>query len=168
MQNVIKNKKTLTYFNLDIIKKLKKLARNSKNLRSRICIHKNNHSKINEMIIALKKGSYIRPHIHPNSKSESYHVIEGNMIVNVFNKKGKIIKRIKMGPVKSKENFYYRMSKGYYHMPVATSNWCIYHEIYSGPFIKEKDVIFPTWSPKDKHKDGYKHFLKKNKLIRYF
>ena len=144
-----------------------KLADNSDLLRSRICIHTSNKSKTHEMIIALKKGSYIRPHIHPNFKSESYHLIKGSMIVFVFNKWGILKKKIKMGEVKTNLNFYYRMSKGYYHMPVATSNYCIYHETYSGPFLKKKDVIFPKWSPDYNDKENYYIFLKKNKLNQY-
>ena len=51
--------------------------------------------RTNEMIIALKKGSYIRPHIHPDKKSESYHLIKGKMTVFVFDKKGTLIKKKK-------------------------------------------------------------------------
>ena len=60
------------------------------------------------------------------------------MNVYVFSKNGKIIKIIKMGDINSNLSFYYRMNRGYYHMPIATSEWCIYHETYSGPFIKRK------------------------------
>ena len=168
MKDVIRNKESLVYINKKIISKLIKLANNSDLCRSRICIHKNNSAKTNEMIIALKKGSYIRPHTHPNLKSESYHIIKGSMTVFVFNKSGELKKRIKMGEAKTNLNFYYRMSKSFYHMPVATSSFCIYHETYSGPFIKEKDVIFPKWSPDFNDEEHYFKFLKKNKLIKYF
>ena len=40
------------------------------------------------------------------------------MVVYVFSKKGKIIKKVKMGNVNSKLNFYYRMNKSLFHMPV--------------------------------------------------
>tara|TARA_Y100000591_G_C21584654_1_gene570073 strand:- start:35 stop:550 length:516 start_codon:yes stop_codon:yes gene_type:complete len=168
MKDIIRNKENLAYFNSNIFKKLTKLAENSDLFRSRICIHTNNNAKTNEMIIALKRGSYIRPHTHPNFKSESYHIIKGSMTVFVFNKKGNLQKKIKMGEVRTGLNFYYRMSKSYYHMPVATSKYCIYHETYSGPFYKEKDVIFPKWSPNNHDKEKYLKFLKKNKLTKYF
>ena len=168
MKNIIRNKESLVYLNKNIINKLIKLANNSDLSRSRMCIHKKNSDKTNEMIIALKRGSYIRPHIHPNLKSESYHVIKGYMTVFVFNKRGDLKKKIKMGEANTKFNFYYRMSKGFYHMPIATSNFCIYHETYSGTFIKKKDVIFPRWSPDFNDKKKYLEFLKKNKLKKYF
>ncbi len=168
MKDIIRNKENLVYLNNKIFKKLTKLAENADLLRSRICIHTNNNARTNEMIIALKKGSYIRPHIHPDKKSESYHLIKGKMIVFVFDKKGTLIKKIKMGEAATGLNFYYRMSEGYYHMPVATSKFCIYHETYSGPFIKKKDVIFPKWSPDYKDRKKYLKFLIKNKLTKYF
>ena len=73
-----------------------------------------------------------------------------------------------MGEAGTSLNFYYRMSKGYYHMPVATSKFCIYHETYSGPFNKKRDVIFPKWSPDSNDRKKYLNFLKKHKLTKYF
>ena len=115
------------------------------------------------MIIALSKKSFISPHIHPNKKSESYFIIEGSMNVYVFNKLGKVKKIIKMGTFNSGKNFYYRMSKGYYHMPIAVSKWCVYHEVYSGPFNKSRDVKYPKWAPNENNQIEKKNFLKKIK-----
>ena len=60
------------------------------------------------------------------------------MDVYVFSRKGKKVKVINMGDYKSKLNFYYRMNKSFFHLPVAVSNWCVYHEVYSGPFKKTR------------------------------
>lgn len=161
MKPIIQNKKNLVFYKKDLILKIKNLAKLTKNKRARICIHKSTNSKTNEMIIALKKGSYIRPHMHPNSKSESYHVIEGKMNVYVFSKSGKKIKVVKMGNYNSKLNFFYRMNKGYFHFPIAVSNWCVYHEVFSGPFDKKKDVKYAKWSPDENDKLSQGIFLKK-------
>ena len=64
------------------------------------------------------------------------------MNVCIFDKKGKIHQVIKMGNVKSGLKFYYRMNKPIFHMPMAISKYCVYHEVYSGPFDKEKDVKY--------------------------
>ena len=45
-------------------------------------------------------------------------------------------------------------------MPISTSNWCVYHEVYSGPFKKEKDVKYPKWSPNENDPIELKNFLK--------
>ena len=161
---VIQNKKDLIFYDKKIVKKIKQMALKNQKKRARICIHKSPKNKTNEMIIALNKKSFIAPHIHPNDKSESYFVIEGKMNVYVFDKLGKVKKIVKMGPYNSGKNFFYRMSKGFYHMPIALTEWCVYHEVYSGPFIKSRDVKYPLWSPSENNKDEVKHFLKKIKF----
>ena len=161
--NIIKTTDNLVFHDKKIIEKLKVLARKSPIKRSRICLHKSLKDNTNEMIIALMKDSYIPPHIHPNSKSESYHVIEGKMKVFIFNKNGQISKVIKMGEYKSGNTFYYRMNKGFYHMPVSVTNFCIYHETYSGPFNKKKDVHFPKWAQEQKKFIGTKSLISKIK-----
>jgi len=158
--NVIQNKKKkLIFHKKDIVKKLKFLAKKNKRKRSRICFHNDNKNKTNEMIIALMKRSYIPPHIHPDGKSESYHVIEGKMNVYIFSKKGILKKIVKMGDYRSGLNFYYRMNKGFYHMPVSVTKFCVYHETYSGPFIKTNDVKFPKWAPKENEIINIKKFM---------
>ena len=159
MEAIKNKKKKLIFYNKDIVKKLKYFAKKNQRKRSRICFHNNNKNKTNEMIIALMKGSYIPPHIHPDGKSESYHVIEGKMNVYIFSKKGTLVNVIKMGEYKSGLNFYYRMNKGFYHMPVSVSKFCIYHETYSGPFTKKKDVKFPKWAPKESETENIKKFM---------
>jgi cupin fold WbuC family metalloprotein len=161
MNAIIQNKKDLIFYKKNIIDKIKKLAEKTPNKRARLCIHQSIKNKTNEMIIALKKGSYIQPHIHPNSKSESYHVIEGKMNVFIFSKDGKKKKVIKMGDYKSNLNFFYRMNRGYFHLPIAVSRWCVYHEIYSGPFKKNLDVKYAKWAPKESDKLIVNKFLKK-------
>ena len=47
-------------------------------------------------------------------------------------------------------------------MPIAVSKYCVYHEIYSGPFLKDNDVRFPKWAPSNENKIELKKFFKKN------
>ena len=166
MKVIIQNKDKIVTYNKTIISKLKKLADRSKNKRSRVIIHLDRNSKVNEMIICLKKDSYIQPHIHPTGKTESYHVIEGKMNIYIFNQKGKILKIVKMGDHKKGSIFYYRMNKGIFHMPVATSKYCVYHEVFAGPFKKSKDVRYSVWSPDQNEKISVGKFLKKVKKSR--
>ncbi len=161
MKPIIQNKKNIVFYNEGIITKVKNLAKKTINKRARVCVHQSITSKTNEMIIALKKGSYIRPHRHPYSKSESYHVIQGKMDVYIFSRSGKKLKVIHMGDYKSKLNFFYRMNKSYFHIPIAVSKWCVYHEVYSGPFKKNQDVKYAKWSPEENNKDQVNKFLKK-------
>tara|TARA_B100000029_G_C17526910_1_gene941984 strand:+ start:388 stop:900 length:513 start_codon:yes stop_codon:yes gene_type:complete len=166
ISNTIFNTKNVVYYSNQLVSKLKKIADKSKRKRSRICIHKSRKAKTHEMIIALKEGSYIQPHIHLNKKSESYHIIEGKMLVYIFSRKGKLINKIKMGNFNSKLNFYYRMNKSYFHMPIAISKYCIYHETFSGPFNKKNDVMYAKFAPKEENKLLVIKFLKKIKFLK--
>ena len=106
------------------------------------------------------KKSFVPPHIHPDSKSESYHIIEGRMNIYIFRPNGKLFKVIQMGEKNSNKYFFYRMCKGFYHMPLSKSEWCVYHETYSGPFKKSKDVKFPKWAPNEEDHKGVLNFLR--------
>ena len=79
MKSVINNTKDLLFFDKKIIQRLQKLAIKSEKKRSRICCHLSTRNKINEMVIYLKKKSYVRPHIHPFNKSESYTILKGRI-----------------------------------------------------------------------------------------
>ncbi len=122
------------------IKILKSKAFQSNNKRFRYCLHKNNSEKVNEMIIAAHISTNIPPHRHPINKPESYYIIEGKLRVNLFNKQKKIIQFIDL----SADNYpkMYRIQGNIWHQPVPISEWVIYHEVYTGPFIKEEDVEY--------------------------
>jgi len=136
---------------------LKQAARKAPLKRARICLHHKNADKIHEMIIAFCKDSYIRPHKHAD-KSESFHIIEGELLVLFFDETGKITHKIKMGPSGSCLTFVYRLSSSLWHMAIPLSEHVIIHETTSGPFIKEQ-CIFPAWAPEDSDSNGIKRFL---------
>lgn len=125
----------------DLIKMLKGMAGDHPRQRSRVLLS-NEDSGVQEMVIVLKKGSYIRPHRHPKHKSESYHVIEGELEVRLFNEDGTEHRTIKLNA----ETPLYRLQNGWYHQPVPVSDWVVYHETYQGKFKKEKDVEYGPWA----------------------
>jgi cupin fold WbuC family metalloprotein len=122
-----------------VVESLKQAARMSPLRRARICMHQDLESPVQEMIIALCRDSLVQPHRHPTRKPESYHLIEGNMNVNIFDDSGILIQVLELrqnGPR------LYRIEGGVWHQPVAISECAIYHEVYTGPFTKEKDVAY--------------------------
>lgn len=126
-----------------VIVQLKKLALQDPLKRSRICLHEDNHSCVQEMIIVAHKNTLIEPHRHPLNKPESYHIIYGELLIKIFNDGGRVTKNISLsgdGPQKM-----YRIRGGVWHQPIPVSEWAVYHEVYTGPFIKEIDVIYSEW-----------------------
>ena len=141
------------------LRQLKQAALHAPLKRARLCLHLDHRDSVQEMVIAFCQGSYVRPHRHVN-KSESFHVIEGELMVILFDDKGQVTRRIKMGPSSSGYTFLYRLSSSLWHTVVPLSEFVIVHETVTGPFAKE-DTEFAPWGPDDSDVDGIEMFLAK-------
>jgi len=159
MVEAIFNDKDILIVTAKDIDNIKKQALASPRKRFRLCMHHSGDDRTQEMVIVFHKDTYMPPHRHPKGKSESYHIIEGSMSVFIFDNDGKVIDKIEMAPHKGRKPFIFRVSDSIWHMPVPTSEWLVYHETYTGPFVKEKDVEFPIWAPKEDEREQVKCFL---------
>ena len=126
---------------------LKSTARSNDRKRARICSHLDAEDALHEMLIVLGKGAYFRPHKHLG-KSESFHVIEGDLKVVIFNESGEVSEVIEMGDYNSGKKFYYRLSEDCFHTVVPQSDIVVFHETTNGPFNIE-DTAFAPWAPED-------------------
>src|SRR5690349_17424629 len=62
---------------------VKAQARHAQRRRARLCLHRSSYDRLHDMVIALDMTTYLRPHRHED-KSETFHVIEGEASVVVF------------------------------------------------------------------------------------
>jgi cupin fold WbuC family metalloprotein len=115
--------------------------------RTRLCAHRDVGEALHEMLIALRRGVYIRPHRHLG-KNESFHIVEGLVDVVVLDEGGSISEVVTMGDYGSGRNFYYRLSNPCYHTLLIRSEVLVVHETTSGPFRKE-DTEFAPWAPEE-------------------
>ena len=115
--------------------------------RVRICAHSSPEDRVHEMIIVLAKGSYIRPHRH-HGKSESFHLIEGELDIVIFDVQGVPSEIVRMGPYGngSGRQFYYRMNAALYHTVIVRTESTVFHETTTGPFVAG-DAEFALWAP---------------------
>jgi len=143
------------------VEKLKALAAESPRLQSRLCMHHDVGDTVHEMINACCRGAYIRPHRHPEGKTESYHVIEGSMTVYFFDDEGRVARRLRMGEAGTGATFLYRLSARRWHLPVADSQMVVYHETFRGPFQKDRDVEYAPWSPAWDDREAVHAFLRR-------
>ncbi len=132
-------------------------AAESERHRARLCAHKDNANRINEMFIALTSDAYIRPHRHLN-KSESFHVIEGTATVIFFDENGKIEEVIHIGDYQSGKPFFYRNEDERFHAQIVTSPRLVFHEITNGPFDPAETEWAP-WSPDESDPELVKDYL---------
>ena len=110
--------------------------------RARICAHRGPIDTLHEMLIAMRSGSYIRPHRH-HQKIESFHLVDGSVDVIIFNDDGGIADVVELS---INGNFYYRLDSPRYHTLLVHSPMLVIHEITNGPFdLKMSD--FASFSP---------------------
>jgi cupin fold WbuC family metalloprotein len=113
--------------------------------RVRINLHNSSNDPLHEMLIAIRPGSYIRPHKHPG-KSESFHLIHGSVDIVVFNDDGDIRDIVELAAGEKDRAFYYRMSVPMFHTLIVRSDLLIVHEITNGPF-RAGETVFADFAP---------------------
>ena len=146
----MENIQNTLFFNDDVfvmqqshVDELKRIALLHQFKRSRLCLHGSRNDAVQEMIIVAHRDSKLEAHRHPPLKPESYHVIEGELAVNIFSDNGEIIKQIVL-----RHDAYprmYRIQGNIWHQPIPISEWVVYHEVYTGPFDKNLDVVYRDW-----------------------
>ena len=113
--------------------------------RIRLCTHSTVDDAVHEMLIVHERSCYVRPHKHVG-KSESFHVVEGQVDVVLLDDTGAVTDVIPMGSYESGRPFFYRIAEPLYHTLIIRSAVLVFHETTSGPFVRDQTVFAP-WSP---------------------
>jgi len=129
------------------IELIKQRAAANQRQRVRICAHLDTQDRLHEMLIVHMRGAYVRPHKHLN-KSESFHLIEGQVDVVFFDEAGAITEVFHLGEYNSGGPFYYRLAEARYHTLLIHSEFLVFHETTNGPFRRE-ETVFPSWAPEE-------------------
>lgn len=125
---------------------LQEAAAESPRRRARVCAHENPEEVLHEMIVVLKRDSYLIPEKH-FVKKESYHIIAGLADVVIFDEAGEITEVVPLGDFASGRNFFFRVRKSdFYHSVLIRSDYLLYHESATGPFRKSDTFVAP-WAP---------------------
>ena len=146
MPEVYRNDQKIACVGEDWIRRLKDAAAASTLRRSRLCLHLSNDDAVQEMIIALCRDVLFRPHRHTN-KSESFHIIEGELDVIVFDAHGNVERSIHMGPPGSGATYCYRLSTSAWHAILPRTEFVVFHETTAGPFVPGQPAQFAPWAP---------------------
>ena len=135
------------------------LASGNMRKRARLCAHRDPSDQVQQMFIAHKRGTYVRPHKHLK-KAESMLILEGSADYIVFNIIGEVESITPMTPCSHDEVFYTTIAPGIYHSLRIKSDWLIFLEVTEGPFNKE-ETIFADWSPDELDLQGVREFMDK-------
>lgn len=125
--------------------------------RARVCSQRENETPIHEMIIALGRETYVRPHMHPR-KTESFHVIEGLCDVVLFEDDGKIREVISLGDYQSGNIFFYRIADPIFHTLVIRTPIFVIHETTNGPFLAGETVT-ANWAPEESQTEAARNYM---------
>lgn len=127
------------------VERVREQSLRSARQRARICAHPVTDDPLHEMIICLNRGTYIQPHRHAG-KSESFHMIEGELSVVLFEDNGEIRQVIRMGPYQSQQTFFYRLMEPCFHTVLVRTPQAVFHETTNGPF-DQADTEYAPWAP---------------------
>ncbi len=138
---------------------LLKQARENSISRARVCAHMDNQSVVQEMLIAFVKGSYVHPHRHLD-KSESFHVIEGELSVIFFDEKGGETDRVALSAFDPEKPFFFRGEREDWHTVLIESEYAFIHETATGPY-EDDDHLLAPWAPAEGDSQQIDEFLAK-------
>ncbi len=128
-----KNNKIINKKNL---KDLKEEFKKNK-INSRICLHKNVKDHHQEMIIIQGKNNFFPP--KKNTKSDqTFMIIEGKLMVFVFDSNGKIKSKILLS---KNTNLIARVKKNVYHCDIPITNYSIHLETKNCKFDKNTNKM---------------------------
>jgi cupin fold WbuC family metalloprotein len=115
--------------------------------RARLCAHPGANDPLHEMIICLARGTFVRPHRHAG-KSESFHIIDGELDLVLFEEDGAIRDVVRMGPYHSDKVFFHRLADPCFHTVVVRTPFVMLHETTNGPFDPVA-TEFAGWAPSE-------------------
>jgi cupin fold WbuC family metalloprotein len=130
----------------DDIADLKERAAHSPRRRCRFCLHETPADDLHDMVIALGRGVYDRPHRHI-AKVETLIALEGEGIFVRFAADGRPIAFQRFSAVGARNSAHVlRTPVGEYHGLLVESEWLVFCESTLGPFDPAA-IEFAPWSP---------------------
>ena len=146
MSEAIFNKSDVFVVPYALIQELKLKAKDAPRRRFRLCLHRSHQDLVQEMIIVFCKDSKIPIHRHSVNKSETFNLMEGMLSVTLFDDKGNLKQKIKLGGPLTGRPSIYRISEPFWHKVELESEIVVVHEIATGPFDPYKKDELPKWA----------------------
>ena len=145
MTTVFHNEDDYAVIGPEWISRLKAAALSSPLRRARLCLHRSDTDNLHEMIIALAHDCLFQPHRH-REKTESFHIIEGRLIVVIFKNDGTPERSLLLSPAGEGGAVCYRMCEPAFHAVIPLDPVVVFHEVTNGPFVPNA-AIFANWAP---------------------
>lgn len=141
----------------EVVARLKEQARASRQAKCRLLLHCDPDAALHEMVIVLPKGGYVQPHENTRS-SKSYHLVDGSMVVVLFDRDGRITQVCRMGDRSPDQTRILRMSATVFHTVIPTTDQVVFVETILGPF---RGTVYAPWAPIPQETDQAHEYFRK-------
>ncbi|MCG7536531.1 WbuC family cupin fold metalloprotein [Pseudoalteromonas sp. OOF1S-7] len=116
--------------------------------RSHYNLHQDLNEPVQRLAIALKKGTYVRPHHHPKSnKWELMLALSGSVMYVVFNDAGTILEKLTLSPGETLSGIETRPNT--WHTVYPLTDHAIILEVKEGPYTPSAKSDFAHWAPEE-------------------
>ncbi|WIF72652.1 WbuC family cupin fold metalloprotein [Proteus vulgaris] len=117
----------------DRLEELYKQAEQSVRLRAHLLMHNSHQDKVQRLLIALVKGSFVEPHYHELSHQwEMFVVMQGELQVSLHHENGEVVKEFMAGSNSGVSIV--EFSPGDIHSVKCLSTRALMMEVKEGPF----------------------------------
>ena len=132
-------------------------AHQSPRKRSHYNLHKELDEPVQRLCIALKKGTYVRPHHHPKSnKWELMLALKGSVALLIFDENGNVLERLQLDPGNTVSGI--ELKPNTWHTVFPVSDEAVILEVKEGPFTPTEPTDFAEWAPSE-GEDNVEEFL---------
>lgn len=117
-------------------------------LRAHCQIHPEASDPVQRIAIALRQGTYIPPHSHPQPHAwEFIHVTDGTVKLILFKPDGEVDKVMLLGPQQA--TFAVQLPPNTVHTLVCLSEHALFFEVKQGPYDPASAKAGVTWAPEE-------------------
>ena len=155
MPEVLKNNSELLFVTHKMVDEVKAEARQSSRHMARLLMHLSHEDTVQEMLIAMGRDCLVTPN-SAIGKSESLHIVEGRLLLVIFDIDGNVIRREKMSHQGDFGSSIYRLNSTPWHTMIPLTDMVVVHETLQGPFENSSEPL-PKWIPSDS--DSMKKFI---------
>lgn len=153
----------ISQFDKAFLTNLKQQAIDSPRLRSHHLQHKDHCEPVQRIVIALARGTFVKPHHHPE-QFEWMQIIEGKVLLVEFDQAGCIKEKLILaadGDLRLVES-----NPGTWHGLIPLTETAVITEVKAGPFIAPKPEDFAPWAPNegDDNCQAFNQWLEQAKL----
>lgn len=130
----------------NIFDKLLIQASESPRKRSHYNLHKELDEPVQRLCIALKKGTYVRPHHHPKrNKWELILSLRGAVGLIIFNAEGTILETLTLNQGETLNGI--ELEPNTWHTVFPLTEDAIILEVKEGPYTPTQESDFAPWAP---------------------